>query len=203
MLASLLAASRVGLGAGLVGGVVLLYRYYKGRVHKFWGILIFLISISFAALPLLSDFTDSLERKQRTNEAMGGTLYSREIKINARVSEFLSSPVFGVGFNVIDPSLDFVDYSNGQIEPGSSWLEILSMTGIVGFIVFGIITIKTFIRVWKIQNTALSASLSGFFVFFLIHMLAEGWIYASHNLMTILFWLLVSVIYTLSEKKSA
>ncbi len=52
--------------------------------------------------------------------------------------EFESSPLIGVGFDAIDLNLSSAsggyDKDSGMVESGSSWLIILSMTGLIGAI---------------------------------------------------------------------
>ena len=68
-----------------------------------------------------------------------GTLSNtREALWEDRLSEFSNSPIVGVGFASVDPLSQInnttydQDSQTGVVEPGSSYLAILSMTGIIG-----------------------------------------------------------------------
>lgn len=69
---------------------------------------------------------------------------SRNLLWEYRLKEFQSAPLFGVGAFSVDTRIVKKFYSNktGQIEGGSTYLTVLSMTGIVGFIIFIIIILK-------------------------------------------------------------
>ena len=70
---------------------------------------------------------------------------SRANKWNSRLIEFDNAPFIGIGFSSIDINgLDNFDRVTGQIEPGSSWLSLLSMTGLIGFFSFLFINFKIY-----------------------------------------------------------
>ena len=122
------------------------------------------------------------------------SFYSREIKFTARILEFKSSPIIGIGYNVINPQYDFVEESTGQIEPGSSWLAVASMTGVIGLFVFLGICSRGLKRAWRIKSPFVSSLLGGMLVFFFIHMIAEGYIFAPGSFLALLFWLIIAVV---------
>ena len=129
----LFSASRIAVGAVIVGSVFTLYQRFRYSLTKFTTVLLAVLALGGITFPIWGGATDLLVQKQQSNIEMGGSLMSsREVKIDARIEEFKSSPIIGIGFATADPSLDYVNMENGQIEPGSSWLAILSMTGILG-----------------------------------------------------------------------
>ncbi len=194
LLACFLSASRAAVGATIVGIMVVLFRLYYKRISKFYLLLFVIISVAAATFPIWGGMTDFLVEKQLGNEAMGSVIYSREQKIDARIQEFLSSPIYGIGYNVVDPKLDGVIIENGQIEPGSSWFAVASMTGILGLICFSIICFRALKRAWGIESPFISGLLGGCLVFFFIHLLGEGYIFAPKNCLSLLFWLIIAVI---------
>lgn len=115
--------------------------------------------------------------------------------IRARIKEFTSSPIYGIGFCVVDPRYDAVNKSTGQIEPGSSWLTIASMTGLLGLITFLSIVVSSFKKVVKIKNDFYSMLFAGCLTFFIFHMLAEGYIMAPGSYLNFIFWLLIGSIW--------
>jgi len=108
------------------------------------------------------------------------------------MAEFASSPIIGIGFQTV--SLTGSDSPNrrGNIEPGSSWLAVLSMTGIVGLCFVLII----FYRAWHVSkyvNNNNTILFQGLLLFMSIHMLVEGYIYAGGSFLCMLLWLIIGV----------
>jgi hypothetical protein len=58
-----------------------------------------------------------------------------------RWTEFDSSPIVGIGLGVESKGGSRTEYGTIVVEPGSSYLAILSMTGIVGALSFGILMV--------------------------------------------------------------
>lgn len=200
--ACLLASSRIAVGAAIVGCVFVLFRRYRANLTKFSIVLLLIIAIGGITFPIWGGLTDFLVEKQMGNIEMGGSMmYSRERKINARIAEFKSSPVIGIGFATVNPKLDNVDMEKGYIEPGSSWLALLSMTGLLGFSAFLILCILTFKKVMSHQDMFFSCALGGMFVYYLVHFAAEGYIMAPRSFLNMLFWLIVGAIYAQSNNK--
>ena len=194
LMSCFLSASRGAVVATIVGCMFVLCRIYHDRIGRMFLLLIVLISMAAATFPFWGGMTNFLVQKQLGNEQMGGVFYSREQKFDARLKEFESSPLYGIGYNVVNPNLDQVNLQNGQIEPGSSWLAILSMTGIIGFVCFSLICIRALKRAWRIEVPILSGVLGGCLFFFFIHFFAEGYVFAPKSFLILLFWLIVAVI---------
>lgn len=200
--ACLLASSRIAVGAAIVGCVFVLFRRYRSNLTKFSVVLLLIVAIGGITFPIWGGLTDFLVQKQQDNIDLGGSMmYSREKKINARIAEFKSSPVTGIGFATVNPALDKVDFSNGQIEPGTSWLALLSMTGLLGFSAFLLICFFSFKKVMSSQNIFFSCALGGMFVYYLVHLSAEGYIMAPRSFLNMLFWLILGAIF--SENRHA
>lgn len=193
--ASVLSASRIAVAAGIASMIVLIVRFFKERISKAFAILLVIIALGVATFPMWGSLTDFLIDKNSNNEELGGSfLYSRQQKIIARITEFKDSPIVGIGFCTVDPRYDVVNYENGQIEPGSSWLAVASMTGILGFLSFLIIIIKAFCQAWRSKDRKIAGLLSAMYSFFLIHMLVEGYIMAPSSFLCMFFWLLTGTI---------
>ena len=191
----LLASSRIAVGAMIVGCVFVLYLRFRSNLTRFSIVLLLIVGIAGVTFPIWGGLTDFLMEKQQGNIEMGGSaFYSRENKIKARITEFKSSPVVGIGFATVNPKLDVVDFSNGRIEPGTSWLAVLSMTGLLGFSAFLIICILTFKKVMAHQNIFFSCALGGMFVYYLVHFAAEGYLMAPRSFLNMLFWLILGAI---------
>ena len=107
------------------------------------------------------------------------------------------SPVIGSGFASYNNTIVKRKSSDtGNIEPGSSWLFLLSSTGLVGFISFLLIIFRPILFIIKKQNfksTKISLIVSITILFF-VHMFAEGYILSSGSFLFLLLWLCIGII---------
>lgn len=188
-----IAASRSAFLAALFGvSIAICLRYWKYKSKLFSKIFVIVI-LSAATYPLYGHFTSNLINKQELNEANGGTFASRETKWDARIYEFTQSPIFGIGFASVDWNLEpETKNSKGVVEPGSSWLAVVSMTGIFGAIPFYILLIKTLFRLFKFTRQHENFNSSVLFSLicgFIGHQFAEGYALAGGSFLCYLFWL--------------
>ena len=103
----------------------------------------------------------------------------------------MSSPVFGVGIGITKK--DFVE-STGKyvVEPGSAYLTVLSMTGLVGatgIVVFMVGLAKNFFACQhripapdRLEAMAVGS-------FWAVHGIAEGWTFAVGSSICLFFWI--------------
>ena len=185
-------ASRSSLLCSVAGILVMLMKVSKQK-GTFIKIIFIVALVAVLTFPLWRGVTADVMAKQSANIEMGGMLASRDVKWSARIHEFEHSPLFGIGFAAVDPSLDDVG-TGGVIEPGSSWLAVLSMTGIVGCLFFIIIIVSGFWACSKKKNNE-NALLSGLLTLFSIHMLAEGYVFAGGGFLCFLLWITISCCY--------
>ncbi len=205
----LLAGSRSAL-LGLAAGVLVLIVFSIGRAGFKKSIAIILIAALFGGLGFvllenvknknfLYRFTLELENKGMNN--------SREGLWSSRLSEFNRSPMVGIGVGMGHVSTRrwdgvVVDASGKiNVEPGSSYLAVLSMTGVFGALGFCFILVDIFRRVkasvaLKKFNPALFETLT-IFAFFAVHMVVEGYIFAVGNQFCLLLWLCLGRMYDL------
>ena len=193
----LMSSSRAAI-AGLLAGILLfLYKYYQARFSKFLSAILILLLFVIASSPVWSDYTEGIQKKQRQANELKDMTASRSELWNSRLEEFNASPLFGIGFATLDitkPGSTF-QANTGSIEPGSSWLAILSMVGIVGFIpIFLIFVGNLDFLLRDRRNPQTSALLLGLIIFFVIHMIAEGYFFASGSFLCFYVWLLLGVI---------
>lgn len=192
--ACLLAASRNGVVSCVVASIIAILCHFRRRITKGITAVVLVALFAILSFPIWGGLTDFLVAKNESNIELGGSItYSRDKKVHARIEEFKSSPLFGIGYSTVDPSLDGVNFENGQIEPGSSWLAIASMTGIVGLIPFLIICVASFRRTWKKTKGEDACILSSMLFFYFVHMMAEGYIYAPRSFLAMVFWLIIGV----------
>ena len=187
-----MSASRAALLSLLIASAVVLFSLKKSKKI---GNGVVLIAVCFALLlPSAGFITSRVIEKQRQREEMGkGLLDSRNDKISYRLQEFLEHPLQGVGFASIDPALgDEFNPSTGTIEPGSSWLCVLSMSGLLGFIPFLFIVVRAWLSLQKVKKRESSYFLvQGLFVFFLFHLFFEGYLFSAGNPLCLFVWLVI------------
>lgn len=182
----LFSASRSALFATLMGMLMMLYQTNK-KNGKFIQILFVILFLGLLTYPLWNNYTAGLEAKY-AKDVEQGIYGSRTGKWTARMSEFKSSPLYGIGFASVDEKLDVVGVG-GVVEPGSSWLCILSMTGLIGLFLFIIILIKP-MRFLRSHPTPYNALLMGLLMFIFTHMISEGYIYAGGSSLCFIAWLI-------------
>lgn len=188
-----LAASRTAF-VGMMVGLFFYLTFNKFRFRKIIILILMIVSIGFVS---------SLETLQHTLKN-SDTLLSRKVENtreglwNDRINEFKKYPLFGVGFASQDDTLlDWKRKSKtGQIEPGSTYLMVLSMTGIVGAFTMIILLIKPLLskNFWKVFIYDESYK-GAIFLFFYVHFIAEGYIFASGSTLGFIFWLLLGATY--------
>ena len=186
-----LAGSRSALFAMLVAYFASLYIESKSKFMKHLVVCFLFGLISF---PLWKTQLEVFEKKMEIQERMDGD-NSRTSKWNNRLNEFYSHPLFGIGFSSVDLDKSSADYvkDTGTIEPGSSWLAILSMIGLFGFFPFTLLFFLSFLP--YLRNQFLSSFdilCFQLLVFFAIHFVFEGYLFGIGNLLLIIFLLSLS-----------
>jgi O-antigen ligase len=193
-LTALLAASRGAVVAGIAGFMFILYKEQRkaiGRLGRNIVMLFILLSVSY---PMWDSLTINIIEKQQGNISSGNMYKSRESKWEARFKEFQSSPIFGVGFaTVSEDSGDEFNKITVIIEPGSSWLAVLSMLGILGFIPVVYLFASNLYAMYK-DNNSYSALLGSILLFFMVHMVIDGHIFAGGAFLFMFLWLTLGVI---------
>lgn len=143
-----------------------------------------------AILPFANSVFNGIVEKQQRNVEMGSTFGSRHDKFTYRWNEFTSSPLMGVGFASIDPN-GGDDYGlDGTIEPGSSHMAILSMTGIVGVLCYLALIIFAYCCVKGEDNTS-ARFRKALLIAMLLHGCWEGYVFSGGGFLCLLYWIIV------------
>lgn len=199
ILTLLLCASRTALIGVMIATLMFLYFANGRNLFKTAQIVMVIALVWGVSESYLGAYTSSMEEKNENSMRAGGMMSSRESHWTQRMNEFKSSPVFGIGFGSID--IEGGEGSNfneneGHIETGSSWLGILSMTGILGSIFFLALFIRAIKQLKKIyrHNPRISLLLTGLLIFWCTHMMAEGYILAAGGFLFFNVWLILGVI---------
>lgn len=184
-------ASRGALLAAVMGTLVIIY-YHAANKYKFVKNIILVVVTICITFPLWSGLASGIiQKNQDINRE--GVFDSRTTKFLARLSEFQERPITGYGFAAIDINgMDEYDAETGTIEPGSSWLAVLSMTGIIGLLMW--LTINAIVIV-KLSRTKFfyKSLLLSLLVLFLTHMAIEGYVFSVSTPLCVCYWLLLGV----------
>ncbi|WP_262964912.1 O-antigen ligase family protein [Methylobacter psychrophilus] len=190
------ASSRSALAAYVFGFIIyLLLSHFAWRKS-----LIVVLGIFALFLSISSD-----DQTQIQPSSEGDTVFSRDMEENTRenlwndrIAEFNSSPLVGVGFAVQSDAVNdqVAEDEEGRVEPGSTYLMVLSMTGSIGGFAFLVFLIKPLLsqKFWQQVIYAQPDKMAAF-AFFMVHFFAEGYIFAAGSLLAFTFWLLMGVIY--------
>lgn len=206
-LASLLSASRSAVLAGIVGVSVLLFYVFRGKISKFIGLIIVIGSLMIVGFPFYEKMAAPLIEKQEQNESQGGTLASRQEKWESRLGEFEEDPLFGIGFVAVntDNRSDYDPYT-GIVESGSSWLQLLSMTGLFGTVPFLALFIPTLFRLskrqWSGNTHSYGTLLMAILAVFCVSMCAEGYLLAGGSFFCFMFWSVFGTAYSITHNPS-
>lgn len=196
----LLTASRGGNAAGVAGVILVLFLKYRSRIGKILQIGIIGIALAAILSPIYMPFADKVMSKQHTNEEAGSTFSSRESHWEHRMEEFSEYPVLGYGFCAIDTD-NIGEYmpSTGIVEPGSSWLAVLSMTGLAGMTCFVILLYSTITRLYrnlKRETDPWALLHLGILTVFSVHFIAEGYVFSGGGALCFLFWFFFGCAYS-------
>jgi len=122
-----------------------------------------------------------------------GLTNSRATRWQARLEEFESSPLIGIGIAMATEAGVGGEDENGDVhvEPGSSYLALLANTGALGTTAFfSVAGLLIFGFAFARGKTALDKDiLSAVGIFLGVHGIAEGWVLGFGSPLCFLFWL--------------
>lgn len=194
----LLAGSRIALLGCVVALIVFFTVVLRFSIMRFIKPIVAFVIILICTYTYWSPYLEAIENKnQYAIEHGANVMDSRTAHWEKRIEEFKISPVSGIGFASVQTNgISNYDVENGHVETGNSWLNVLSMTGILGFAAFFIIIIRSFINLRKIylRDISLASLLAALLCFFCVHMLAEGYIFGAGGFMFFFVWLLIGTI---------
>lgn len=193
----ILAGSRGALVATLVGLIFFYVRLYKNQIGQLAKIILFFSLLLISTYSIWWPYTERIREKMDSSENVGSLTSSRDRLWEDRIKEFKAFPVFGVGFasynlNYIQ-SEHSINRQSGTVEPGSSWLFLLSSLGLYGFLLFLLPVLYLLYMLYKNSGTGLNGGLVGsIMTLFSVHMLVEGFVVASGSYLCFFLWLSLS-----------
>lgn len=193
---------QTGSRSALIGAMMsfLCFMYFLNK-NEFYVLIkkyILIVLVLVVSAPVWWVYTDKVAEKNKGD--VGLNTDSREVHWHQRIEEWKSSPIIGIGFGTVDASAKegaSFDDNTGGIETGNSWLCALSMTGILGFGCVLVIFWGAYRKLlWLLDYSRPIASyLMAIMVFFVFHMMAEGYIFAGGNFLNTQMWLVIGTIY--------
>lgn len=186
---SVVSASRSALVASLTTMFILILCNVK-NIWKFLKYAIVVAVIGTMAFPV---FYNNSQRMQNKIESSEGAYGSRTGIFSDGFKHFEEQPIFGCGFAVSyrDGHRDV-----GRLESGSGWLSILFQTGICGFTFMAIILYNVKKKVKNIRKDRILQFYLFPFIFLCLHSFFEGYLLTSGYYLCLLFWTLLSYLYT-------
>lgn len=186
--AMLFSASRAAFIATIIGTIILL-RYFSKSSNLIKKRILPVLILGTLTFPIWNIALNGMSKKNQERIAYSGTANSREDKWTIRIEEFKDSPIYGIGFASVS-NRDYYEPTQGIIELGSSWLGILSMTGIIGFVIFCMMFYKAAKNAVK-YRTPEGALLAAALALVGVHMIAEGHVFAGGSHLCFLVWLVI------------
>lgn len=201
--------SRAALLAFMIGILPLVYSVRKNRIKILWVAGAIVVFVGISALTSFRNF-DGVKTKTEISAQYGSLTFSRNYLWKARLDEFAERPVLGIGFSKTTSRDLPVNYketlfrSCSTREPGSSWLNVLASTGIIGFAFMFWFNVKLF---RKTVNTRVGDRRNLLFfsllLALLIHGFFEGWVLYAGSTTFMIYWLLSSRIMELQEPENS
>jgi len=199
------AASRTSFLSTILSVIVFLSVYYRNAIGKYIRVVAAASLVLVLTYPIWRGYMDKLQMKNQ-GQISELSVNSREDHWKQRLAEFKSNPINGIGFSSIDTDASSMGSNFGQdgkVETGSSWLAVLSMTGLTGFAFFIVVFAFAFKKAMNLWYgfPLLSAFLIANLCFWICHMMAEGYILAGGNSLAFCVWLTLGVIYGVSNNE--
>jgi O-antigen ligase len=192
-----LAGSRTALLATVLASVFYIRKVFQNNTLNFSKILVYIIIVLYATSFFWIPYTGVIQNKIDASNNMESQTSSRDLLWQDRINEFEAHPFFGSGFASVDLKIvknSLYDSINGSMEPGSSWLFLLSSLGLFGFVSFLLLFLHVLLKVYKSKsNKYLDALNFAFLGFYILHLTAEGYVTAGGEFSCVLLWLNFSV----------
>lgn len=190
--AVLFSASRSSLLAALAGVMGCAY-FVSEKRSRIVNRIISLCLLAAVTYPIWNQATYLMRSKQANNTEAGSLTSSRDDKFSYRMQEFKENPLFGVGFCAIDPNTgDVYSVSTGQIEPGTAWLQVPSMTGLAGTIPFVLLLVFAWRNSRRQLHYAQRGLLMGLLSAFFLHFFTEGYLFSAGGEVCMFAWLVIA-----------
>lgn len=176
---------------------IVLYDKWKGRR---W-ILVTILATILLTVFMGGDVTLRVKKKFEIASEHNSIIFSRKQLWQSRIEEFGDSPFVGIGFaNATRYSTLYcnryvaISDPDKREEPGSSWLCVLSNTGIVGFaiLLWWNVGLLRIVRRRRRDGDITAVKYGALLLFFIVEGFFEGWVLYAGSFVFFLYWLLSS-----------
>ena len=148
--------------------------------------------LSSIAIPIIMADSERMQTKKgglNLVDANGNT--SRTTLWNARIEEFESSPIWGIGFGVTGIG---GNANTGRAETGSGWLSVLSQTGILGIVIVLLLIKCAIVPLDLLRQNKRMVLYSSVLVFLCLHTIFEAYLFQSGWYLCLILWTIVSIL---------
>ncbi len=204
----IMTSSRVAAAGFMFALVMLLLHYFYrrsrgiGRRIPALKVVVLIGLILFTGYSLLDPMDRALMliKFQNVENNEGDYLNSRRSKWEARSQEISTNIITGIGFSsqvLGDVPTDTIKSTDLQrtgeilpvrnVEPGSSWLSVISTIGIIGFLAVVWLYLSCFVSAWR-HSSRLHVMLLSFFA---VHLMVEGYIFGFGSCLCFILWTLL------------
>lgn len=183
--------SRSALGVSIVASLLLVWLSNKniGKTFIIFGAFAIMASI---ITPIILEDSERMQTKQGGfNLVDENGNNSRTALWNARIKEFSTSPIWGIGFGVTGTG---DNARSGRSETGSGWLTVLSQTGLVGFMLSVLLLKRALLPLKLLRYNPKMALYTALLIFMSLHTLFEAYIFQSGWYLCFVFWLTISIL---------
>lgn len=183
--------SRSASGISVLCSLFLILNAFESATQK-KKLLIPIILVGLMTIPTMVTDNAQFARKQGGLALVDNSgQSSRSLLWAARITEFESSPIFGVGPGVI--KVQPVGFENST-ETGSGWLTALAQTGIIGFVLVCMLVYKARLPKFVLKTDSTVALMEAVMLYLCLHSLFEAYMFQVGWYMCFVFWLLVSIL---------
>ena len=203
LLMVIVAGSRAAMLATLFA-IILLFWQLRSNPRKLISMIVGLITIVASCWIFTDKLFATATRKFNVAIEHNSLTYSRDELWQARWQEFKDSPIIGIGFahsTHFSPTWDREKTIGADVsEPGSSWLSILSNTGILGLAIFVWFNLRQVVRMIKKKKDSKTMLFFSLWLLLIVHGFFEGWALYAGSLTFFFYWIIMSQIHNYNNQ---
>jgi len=183
--------SRSALGISIGASLLLVWLSNK-NIGKTIIILGCFAALATIVTPVIMADSDKMQSKKGgMNFVDDDGKTSRSALWDARLKEFESSPIWGIGFGVTGIGQEA---KSGRAETGSGWLTALSQTGLLGLILVLLLVKRAILPLKMLRKSPRMALYTSLLFFLCLHTLFEAYLFQSGWYLCFVLWLTISVL---------
>lgn len=181
-------ASRSALACSLLASMLLVF-IMTPNIKKLFSIAFIILLLGIVSYSYLAKNSVRMIQKQTVQEQTGVT--SRDALWHNRMTEFSSSPLYGIGFSASGVG---DNKKVGRVETGSGWLTVLAQTGILGLILVLLLIKRAFIPLKILRKNNKIALYFALFIYMCLHTTFEAYLFQGGWYLCFIFWLTTGIL---------